>query len=139
MILTGICVNHFDERYFMAGDVVDLRQPWLEVYVGVPDRGEDVKEVLTGLLPLALEDLQDFPHLNPIRKMFITKNMIFFPQNFLNIKFEYCTLVPPCGDITECIALGPLKSEMFVVSNLFCPGDSLLHDVSVFLAEETTG
>lgn len=73
----------------MAGDVVDLHQPWLEVYIGVPDRGEDVKEVLTGLLPLALEDLQDFPHLNHNQENVYHQKHDFplSPQNFLDIKF----------------------------------------------------
>lgn len=62
-LLTGICVDHFYPLHFLAGNVVDLFQPRLEVYVCVVHVMYDVDEIFTRLLPFALDQLQDFAHL----------------------------------------------------------------------------
>ena len=63
LILTGICVNHFHQRNVITWVVVDLFQPWLEVYVCITYFIYDVNEIFTGLIPFALDKLQDFSHL----------------------------------------------------------------------------
>ena len=63
LILTGICVNHFHQRNVITRVVVDLFQPWLEVYVCITYFIYDVNEIFTGLIPFALDKLQDFSHL----------------------------------------------------------------------------
>lgn len=54
LILTRICVNHFHHSYVFAWVVVDLFQPWLEVYVCITYFIYNENKVFTGLLPLTL-------------------------------------------------------------------------------------
>lgn len=77
--LTGICVNHLHQPHVTAWVVVDLFQPWLQVYVCITYFIYDVEKVFTGLLPFALDELQDFTHLeNDQRKEHLHKPSTLF-------------------------------------------------------------
>lgn len=58
-----ICVNYFHHCDVTAWAEVDLFQPRLEVYVCITYFINDENEVLAGLLPFALDKLQDFADL----------------------------------------------------------------------------
>lgn len=65
---TWISVNHLHHCYIFTWVVVDLFQPWLQVYVCITYFINYEDEIFTGLLPFALDQLQDFAHLKKKRK-----------------------------------------------------------------------